>query len=342
MSPTPALRGRPAPGPDAALVARAARRIGLRTALACAALVLGGAGVFFGYLWWQIAHPGVDPRDADATVTVQLDLVDLATAAILAGAAAVLITGFASLWFSRSAVQPLADALRRQREFVSNASHELRTPLTVLSARTQVLQARVPAGDPLEPLADELRRDTDVMAGVVEDMLSTARLDSAPEGMCDAGEVAAAACADLGLAGAEERGVRLRADLPSLPVALPEAALRRMLAALLDNALGFAPPGTEVTVSGERVRGVVELRVADRGAGIQGVEPDHVFDRFARGRPAAVPGSGPGAVPRSSHGIGLALVRETAHRYRGEVRVESTGPEGTVMLLTLPAAQEAR
>lgn len=357
------------PSPDAELVRRASRRIGLRVALACAALVVGGASVFFGYLWWEAAHPGGDV-DAAYRLDVNLDLLDLATAALLAGAAAVLITGFASVWFARSAVAPLVEALRRQREFVSNASHELRTPLTVLSARAQILQARVPSGDPLRPLADDLRRDTDTMAGIVEDMLSIARLDDAPEGTCDVGEVAARTCADLDLmdgvaptaaappedlpttaapgpppagAPAPRRTAALRSTVPSLPVAVPEAAVRRMLVAVLDNALGFAPPGTEVTVSGERLRGgVVGLRVRDHGGGIQGVDPDHVFDRFARGRAAPVPGSVPGAAPRSSHGIGLALVRETARRYGGDARVESTGPEGTAFLLTLPEAEGAR
>lgn len=341
MSPSRVPAPGPPPPPDVELVRRAARRIGLRVALACAVLVVGGASVFFGYLWWQLVNPGVDPRDAATTVAVSLDLVDLATAALLAGTAAVLITGGASLLFARTAVAPLADALRRQREFVANASHELRTPLTVLSARAQILQARVLESDALRPLADELRRDTDTMAGIVEDMLSVARLDTAPQGECDAGAVASQTCADLDLLDGDGRDVRLRAEVPSLPVAVPADALRRMLVAVLDNALGFAPPGTEVTVSGERAGGVVGLRVRDHGGGIQGVDPDHVFDRFARGRAAPVPGSAPGTAPRSSHGIGLALVRETARRYGGEARVESTGPAGTVFLLTLPAAPES-
>ena len=189
MSPTRA----PVP-PDEELVRRASRRIGLRVALACAVLVLGGASVFFGYLWWEARHPTA--VDDAYRLDVGLDLLDLATAALLAGTAAVLITGFASVWFARSAVRPLAEALRRQRDFVSDAGHELRTPLTVLSVRAQVLQARVPEGDPLRPLADDLRRDTDALTGIVEDLLSVARLDAAPEGACDAGAVAAQASAD--------------------------------------------------------------------------------------------------------------------------------------------------
>ena len=129
-------------------------------------------------------------------------------------------------------------------------------------------------------------------------------------------------------AAADRQGVRVDVVPVAVRAAIADVALDRCLVALVNNAISHAPENSRVEVvassSGQRV----QIRVTDRGAGIRGIDPQHVFDRFASGR-------GGRAV---SHGIGLALVRETLARVGGTVSVESTGPEGTVFLLDLEGA----
>ncbi len=72
--------------------------------------------------------------------------------------------------------------------------------------------------------------------------------------------------------------------------------------------------------------------MADTGTGISGIDQDRVFDRFAHTTHPA-----PGG--RRSYGLGLALVREIAVAAGGRVEISSTGPGGTTMELTLPAAR---
>ncbi|MER5552258.1 ATP-binding protein [Streptomyces sp. NPDC002793] len=145
---------------------------------------------------------------------------------------------------------------------------------------------------------------------------------------------------------ANERGVELLLaedsliDDGALPRALPPRDLVTILGNLIDNAVdaaseaatGGAPPGAVpapraaaralVTVTARAESGELLLRVADTGAGIG---PDDADEVFRRGW--TTNGAG--------RGLGLALVRQAAHRNGGTVtlgRARGGGAEFTVRL----------
>jgi len=234
---------------------------------------------------------------------------------------------------ARRAAEPLAEALQLQRNFVADASHELRTPLTALSARIQLLQRRHQRGQPIDDTLLDLRRDADAMTALLTDLLLTAEGTNAapdvPTVVTDAARHAIEAMTPL--ASDADVILDLRAE-PSALVDVPRVTVTRVTIVLLDNAIQHAPAGSTVSLTVGRDGRAITLRVADRGGGIVGIDPERVFDRFARSGETG---------RRRGFGIGLALVKEVATRYGGDVTVESTSSEGTVFLLTLPAARRA-
>jgi signal transduction histidine kinase len=228
------------------------------------------------------------------------------------------------------AAKPLADALAVQRNFVADASHELRTPLTALSSRIQLLQRRHERGQPIDDTLVDLHRDVSAMSEVLTDLLLTAEgavvAPQSPTVVADAVREAVTAMTPM----ATDAGIRLLlvADEP-VAVRVPAPTITRVTTALLDNAIQHAPSGSAVTIRVDAAGADAAIRVEDRGHGIQGIDPERVFDRFAR---AGETGR------RRGFGIGLALVREMALRYGGNIVVERTSERGTVFLLTLPVA----
>lgn len=242
--------------------------------------------------------------------------------------------------FTRRSVQPLAQALALQRRFVADASHELRAPLTVLHTRAQLLAHRLGTADPhtVQKEADALVADTRVLGDIVEDLLASATM-TAGAPLRDRVDVAAvgAAVADSMAPYAGSLGVQLSYEKDGtatrFDVLGSEAALRRAVTALVDNALGHQHPGGTVQIRVGRDGQTVTVAVADDGVGIDTETMATLFTRFSHGAEHTT------REGRESYGIGLALVREIAHAHGGDVTVASTPGQGATFTLTLPAAR---
>jgi len=317
---------------DQAVLRAASRKVGLYLASVCAAvvlLVLLAAVVFIA----QRSQPSEVLEHAVKPGSIYVGTADLLVALIGGGLVGVVLAALVGITSARRAIRPLGDALASQRRFVQDAGHELRTPLAILDARLQLAQRQVADGPAAETLA-QMRRDSRALADVVDDLLLAGSVERGDEVRVCLPDVVAEALDGIRLL-AEEAGVTLaldRAADPRVSVAAP--TLRRITVALLENALAHTPRGGRVHVRVSRSAGSAVLSVSDSGAGITGIDPARVFDRFAHGDPA------PGFAGRRSFGIGLALVKEAALRAGGDVRVAETGPSGTTLTLTLPASDE--
>jgi signal transduction histidine kinase len=216
------------------------------------------------------------------------------------------------------ALERLEVALGVQRRFVGDAAHTLRTPLAVLTAR---LDAMSPGAD-----TDSLRRDTDRMTRLIEQMLQMARLDgpaldvSRPVTLRAVAVEAISALAPLAL----RRGV----ELALLEVGTPgplhgnHAALVIALTNLIENALIHAPAGSIVEIE---LALPARIRVLDRGPGVPESERVVIFERFRRGHGSALGGAG----------LGLAIVAGIAAAHRGTARVSARADGGAAFELAL-------
>ncbi|MGN6302034.1 MAG: sensor histidine kinase [Angustibacter sp.] len=254
------------------------------------------------------------------------------------GVAAVLgIAGAAGVGalIGRRAVRPMGEALGLQRRFVADASHELRTPLTVLHTRAQLLRRRL-AGQTADPATrdelDRLVRDAQSLGEVVTDLLLAAELEHAPQRgePVDVGAVAREVVASLSVL-ADEREVALTTSGTDdgVDVVGIEAALRRALTALVDNALAHTGSGGHVQVRVSESEGHVLIAVADDGEGLDPGEARDLARRFARG--TARDGG-------RRFGLGLALVDEVARVHGGRLDVDGAPGHGATFTLRLPAS----
>jgi len=246
---------------------------------------------------------------------------------IVSGIVGALAAGVAGYVLSRRAMRPLVQSLALQRRFVADASHELRTPLTLLSTRVQLLRRSFDRGGESAVATEvaEVEKDTKALTGILEDLLLAA--DSRDTGLVDVDlEPLVAATAASVAATAAERGVSVETTVegPSVVVGI-EAPLRRILVALLSNALDHARTSVSVRLGG--TSRVVTIEVADDGPGFPG--DSHPFERFSSDRPE-VDGE-------RHYGLGLALVADIVARYGGTVSIVKERPGGNVRV-DLPRA----
>ncbi len=243
---------------------------------------------------------------------------------------------------ARRATAPLAAAMRRQRRFVADASHELRTPLTLLSTRAQLLErslrtssagqgagAAAAEGRAAHAESQALVADARRLAEVVDDLLLSASLAQEPAHRepLDLADIVTASAA-AARAHADEQGVSLQVQAAPAVVLGAAGPLRRVVDALVDNALTHTPSGGCVSL---RVSAgpPVTLDVIDDGSGISPSMTETLFDRFAHGSSAR---------GRRHFGLGLAMVREIVQAHGGSVAARPTPGGGATFTVVLPEA----
>src|SRR5439155_16838813 len=100
------------------------------------------------------------------------------------------------------------------------------------------------------------------------------------------------------------------------PVSGDAEALRSAVQNVVGNAVKYSAGGAIVDVA-SGVRGAsVEIRVVDRGLGIDANDLPHIFKPFYRGRRAM------DAQVRGS-GVGLSVVRHVVDAHRGTIQIDS-------------------
>lgn len=236
----------------------------------------------------------------------------------------------------------LAEANRRltaadqQRvRFLTDISHELRTPLTALRGEAEVALRGMGKPDVVyrDALATVVARAAD-LARLVEDLLFLARseaddirFDLRP---LDLRDVAADAVEDTAVL-ARERRIRVALAAAPSPILVRGDPRRLKQAAMivLDNAIIYSDPDTDVKVSLEVVGNVAELVIRDWGPGIAPDDLPRVFERFYRGSNARERWVG-------GSGLGLSIMRWIVEKHGGTIDVSSALGQGSKVCLRLP------
>ncbi len=207
------------------------------------------------------------------------------------------------------------------KRLLAGASHELRTPLTRIRMAVELSKAEI---DPAR--ARDLARDIAELDALVDEILLASRLDAVAEREVDEDvdllALASEECARYERATLEGRAAAVRGD-PKL--------LRRMIRNLLENARRHGAPPIDVRV--EAAGGSIELTVCDHGAGIADAERVDAFLPFRRFG---------GSETSGGTGLGLALVRQIAHRHGGEARYLGRVGSRSCFRVSLPPAPAAR
>jgi signal transduction histidine kinase len=106
-------------------------------------------------------------------------------------------------------------------------------------------------------------------------------------------------------------------------------AIRRLLVAVVDNAVKYTERGGRVEVTLFRENGHALISVADTGIGISEADLPHIFDRFYRADRVRSRAEG-GA------GLGLAIARWIAEAHRGSITCTSSHGFGSTFEIRVP------
>lgn len=262
----------------------------------------------------------------------QATLRSLLTGSLLIGLAALAVLFACSYVLSGAVTRPVDRAWQQQKQFLSDASHELKTPLTVILSSAELLEQS--AAPEQKQYADNVRAESRRMKRLVEDMLTLSRVERGGEHLPDTTADLSDAAADAALRFepvAYEAGHTLSYDIaPGLLVRGDSGKLEQAVAVLLDNAIKYAAPGTEVRLDAVRQGKNACLWVENEGDPIPADKLPHIFDRFYRADESRTDGG--------SFGLGLPIARAIVEAHRGTIRCDSGG-HTIRFTITLPCRQ---
>jgi two-component system, OmpR family, phosphate regulon sensor histidine kinase PhoR len=224
-----------------------------------------------------------------------------------------------------------------RQEFVTNLSHELRTPLSILAGYLETLEdPKMLKGEDGKRIWAVLQRNCERLTLLVGDLLELSRIES---GRLELKLVSRAPREILQEVqedwrrSFEAKKVKLRLDCPSGLRVVRADSLRvgQIFSNLMENALRFAPTGSEVILSARMgdLNQEVEFTVRDEGEGIPPDKIGRIFERFFRVDPGRVREKG-------GTGLGLSIVKHLVQLHGGKVWAKSGLGQGTQILLTLP------
>lgn len=217
-------------------------------------------------------------------------------------------------------------ALQQQRQFVSLVSHEFRTPLAVIDAAAQSIG--LPRVE-VQPRVAKIRRAVQRLTQLVVNCLAEDRLHGESALLkaeaTDLRKLLEGLIAPFGPI--EQTRIRLQLPHGDAWVHGDPALLEIALHNLLQNAIKYSAPDSDVDIRLSVQDHIACVDVVDRGGGIPVDERGRIFERFFRGA---------GSRSASGTGLGLFLGAEIARAHNGSLVLVRSDATGSVFRFHVP------
>ena len=205
---------------------------------------------------------------------------------------------------------------RVRRDFVANVSHELRTPLTVVHGYLDMMEPEDFPGT--GPMLEEMRKQSQRMTQLVEDLLTLSRLEAQPAGELDSVPMAPVLATLQREAAALSQGRHTISveDDGSVDLRGTVRELHSAFSNLVSNAVRYTPDGGSITIRLAREGDGALLSVRDTGYGIAAQHIPRLTERFYRVSSSRSRESG-------GTGLGLSIVKHILGLHNARLLIHS-------------------
>jgi two-component system phosphate regulon sensor histidine kinase PhoR len=219
-----------------------------------------------------------------------------------------------------------------RKDFVANASHELRSPLTVVAGYLETFGSDPSLGELAGPFA-EMRRQTDRMTRIIEDLLELSRFEA------NDGPIKGQPIDVAGMAALLRKHVLARPGHPqTVEVSIESAAsligdeamVESAFSNLVDNAAKYTPAAGSMFIRWWVDGQGGHFSVRDTGPGIPSEHLPRLTERFYRVDPGRSRETG-------GSGLGLAIVKHALYRHGARLEIESIEGRGSTFTCHFPS-----
>ena len=229
---------------------------------------------------------------------------------------------------SKIITKPVEEAFEKQKQFIADSSHELKTPLSILSANVDVLEMEIGQNKWLSQMKIQTKR----MNSLIHELLVLAKTEAAGENIVFSEFNLSHAILNTVLpfeVVAFEHGRKIKYDIEeSVLYRGDEQSIKKMIEALIDNAVKYSNKGSEISVKLFKRGNKRIIEVFNEGQGVTEAQKDRLFDKFYRTDDSRARETG-------GYGIGLSLVKSIVDMHKGKIEAESKKGEYIVFRVIL-------
>ena len=235
---------------------------------------------------------------------------------------------FIFLWmYSKRAVAPIVESMKKQKQFITNAGHELKTPLAVISANTEVMEMTYGENEWTQSTMHQVKR----LSALVANLIQMARMEEDTDVVTlqdvQASEVVEDAASSFKTV-AENQGKKLETQIEKDIVIHTDKAMYTEIAnILLDNAVKYCDDGGTIRVKLEKEKKHAVLTVSNDYKDGEGQDYSRFFERFYRADTAHNNNK------KSGYGIGLSMAQSIVGMLKGKIHVNYK--EGRILFSVL-------
>ena len=228
--------------------------------------------------------------------------------------------------FAGRAIRPIANNIKMQKQFITDASHELKTPLTSISTSLDVIEME--HGN--DEWTENVRNQTGRMTKLVSELVTLSRLDEDMP-LPDKEDFS---LSNLGWEIVEIYENQAKAKNKKFSVDIEEeinifgdkAAVGQMLSVLLDNANRYSDENGEIRFSIYKKKNKARIEVFNTCHYDTPPDTNRLFDRFYRPDESRSRETG-------GTGVGLSIAKAVAVAHGGEI--SASCPSGETMTIKI-------
>lgn len=220
--------------------------------------------------------------------------------------------------FCKMAVRPVAQAIDKQKQFITDAGHELKTPLAIISADAEVIELCEGENEWLTSIKNQTQR----MSVLIKNLVNLSKLDELSDGLKkDTFDLSSTVreAAESFETKAKHDGKNLTVNVvPGLKYYGCQEEIIQLISILCDNAIKYSDPSGIISINLYKSGKSICLDCYNTCEHIDPETASKLFDRFYRADSSRSRETG-------GYGIGLSVAKAIVERHKGKIRAVTSG-----------------
>lgn len=216
------------------------------------------------------------------------------------------------MMLAQKAIEPMAENIEKQKQFVTNAGHEIKTPLSIILINTDALELHLGSNK----WSKNIRAQAERLTGLMQNLLTLAKMDERSIDLPKSNFSVNLLLEELLNPYYEitaDRGISIQTDFQQDVMLLANReSIMQLFSILLDNAVKYTPANGCIEASLISQGKHIAFQVQNTCNDLQEIDLTKLFDRFYRCDSARTQKNG-------GYGIGLSAAQAIVHANGGTI-----------------------